>query len=113
MIWQSKRERGAAGRTETIDRRRAGEAQLTEQIKESAATRVRYGYRRIHVLLRCEGWRVNPKRVYRLLYRRWACICATKRPSARVVQWKVPGRLLERTLVHEPRRRAAKMRALA
>ena len=27
---------------------------------------VRYGYRRIHVLLRREGWQVNAKRVYRL-----------------------------------------------
>ena len=31
-----------------------------------AETRVRYGYRRIHVLLRREGWDVNPKRIYRL-----------------------------------------------
>jgi hypothetical protein len=46
--------------------RRAGQAQLTERIREIAATRVRYGYRRIHVLLRREGWRVNAKRVYRL-----------------------------------------------
>ena len=46
--------------------RRAGQAELIERIKEIAATRVRYGYRRIHVLLRREGWRVNPKRVYRL-----------------------------------------------
>jgi putative transposase len=28
--------------------------------------RVRYGYRRIHALLRREGWTVNHKRVYRL-----------------------------------------------
>ncbi len=28
--------------------------------------RVRYGYKRIHVLLRREGWPVNHKRVYRL-----------------------------------------------
>ena len=27
---------------------------------------MRYGYRRLHVLLRREGWRVNHKRVYRL-----------------------------------------------
>jgi len=46
--------------------RRAGQAQLTERIKEMAATRVRYGYRRIHVLLRREGWSVNAKRVYRV-----------------------------------------------
>ena len=31
-----------------------------------AATRVRYGYRRVHVLLRREGWHVNMKRVRRL-----------------------------------------------
>lgn len=36
------------------------------RIKELATARVRYGYRRIHVLLRREGWHVNAKRVYRL-----------------------------------------------
>jgi len=41
--------------------RRAGQAQLIERIKEIAATRVRYGYRRIHVLLRREGWVVNQR----------------------------------------------------
>jgi putative transposase len=35
--------------------RRAGQAQLTERIREIAATRVRYGYRRIHVLLPTVG----------------------------------------------------------
>jgi putative transposase len=35
-------------------------------MREIAATRVRYGYRRIHVLLRREGWYINAKRVYRL-----------------------------------------------
>jgi putative transposase len=33
---------------------------------ELAQMRVRYGYRRLHVLLRREGWLVNAKRVYRL-----------------------------------------------
>ena len=41
-------------------------AKLKERIKEIAETRVRYGYRRIHVLLRREGWVVNAKRVNRL-----------------------------------------------
>ena len=36
------------------------------RIKEIAATRVRYGYKRIHVLLQREGWRVNHKRIHRL-----------------------------------------------
>lgn len=36
------------------------------RIKEIAATRVRYGYKRIHVLLAREGWQINHKRVHRL-----------------------------------------------
>ena len=62
--------------------RRAGQAQLTERIKEIAATRVRYGYRRIHVLLRREGWLVNPKRVYRL-YRESGLQLRNKTPKRR------------------------------
>ena len=36
------------------------------RIKDIAAARVRYGYRRIHVLLQREGWQINHKRVYRI-----------------------------------------------
>ena len=36
------------------------------RIKDLAAARVSYGYRRIHMLLKREGWQVNHKRVYRL-----------------------------------------------
>lgn len=39
---------------------------LRKRIREIAAIRVRYGYRRIHVLLKREGWQINHKRVYRL-----------------------------------------------
>ena len=39
---------------------------LRLRLRDLAAARVRYGYRRLHVLLRREGWRVNHKRVYRL-----------------------------------------------
>jgi putative transposase len=60
--------------------RRAEQAELTELIKDIAATRVRYGYRRIHVLLRREGWRVNPKRVYRL-YREMGLQLRNKTPK--------------------------------
>ncbi len=51
---------------------------LRMRLRDLAATRVRYGYRRLHVLLRREGWQVNHKRIYRLyrlegpaLRRRW------------------------------------------
>lgn len=42
------------------------QAFLRLRIKEIAASRVRYGYKRIHILLKREGWNVNHKRVYRL-----------------------------------------------
>jgi putative transposase len=39
---------------------------LRLRLRGLAAARVRYGYRRLHILLQREGWRVNHKRVYRL-----------------------------------------------
>ncbi len=39
---------------------------LRVRLRDLAAARVRYGYRRLHVLLQREGWRVNHKRVHRL-----------------------------------------------
>ncbi|MCA9237419.1 MAG: IS3 family transposase, partial [Planctomycetales bacterium] len=36
------------------------------RLRELAAARVRYGYRRLHILLRREGWEINAKRVDRL-----------------------------------------------
>ena len=44
---------------------------------------MRYGYRRIHVLLRRDGWRVNAKRVYRL-YRELGLQLRNKTPKRRV-----------------------------
>jgi putative transposase len=44
----------------------ADQTPLRLRLRDLAATRVRYGYRRLHVLLRREGWRINHKRVYRL-----------------------------------------------
>jgi len=45
------------------------------RIREIAAVRVRYGYQRIHILLRREGLVINRKRVYRL-YKLENSICA-------------------------------------
>ena len=36
------------------------------RMKEITQTRVHYGYRRVHVLLRREGFKDNHKRIYRL-----------------------------------------------
>lgn len=41
-------------------------AGLEDRIKEIAAEKRRYGYRRIHVLLLREGWKINHKRTHRL-----------------------------------------------
>jgi len=39
---------------------------LRVRLRELAGSRVRYGYRRLWVLLKREGWQVNAKRIYRL-----------------------------------------------
>ena len=49
-----------------VPSRRPLQEALRAELRELAATHVRYGYRRLTVLLRREGWTVNAKRVYRL-----------------------------------------------
>ncbi len=44
----------------------AAQVALRIRIKDLSAVRIRYGYRRLHVLLKREGWHVNHKRIYRL-----------------------------------------------
>jgi putative transposase len=46
--------------------RRDPQLALRRRLRELASVRVRFGYRRLTVLLRREGWHVNAKRVYRL-----------------------------------------------
>ena len=46
--------------------RRPAAEDLRQRLRELAAERPRYGYQRLWVLLRREGWQVNHKRVYRL-----------------------------------------------
>jgi len=52
---------------------------IRARIKEIAETRVRYGFERIHVLLRREGWRDNHKRTYRI-YKEEGLNLRSKRP---------------------------------
>jgi putative transposase len=63
--------------------RKDEQAALRMRIKEIAAVRIRYGYLRIHVLLKREGWKINHKRVYRL-YREEGLNLRAKRPKRRV-----------------------------
>ena len=46
--------------------RRDPQTALKMRLRELAASRVRFGYRRLTVMLRREGWAVNAKRIYRL-----------------------------------------------
>ena len=67
---------------------------LRLRLRELATTRIAYGYRRLHVLLKREGWQINHKRVYRLYRieglsmrkkiprRRVACVKREIRPAA-------------------------------
>ena len=55
---------------------------LRLRMKELAQTRVRYGYRRLHVLLRREGWTLGKSLAYRL-YTEEALQLRSKRPKRR------------------------------
>ncbi len=76
---------------------RDDQAPLRMRIREIAAVRVRYGYPRIHVLLRREGWPVNRKRVHRL-YRLEGLSLRRKRPRRHVTA----ARRAERPLAARP-----------
>src|SRR5262249_8391107 len=62
--------------------RRPRQEPLRRHLKELAEVRVSYGYRRLHVLLRRQGWAINHKRVYRL-YREEGLALRRKRPKRR------------------------------
>ena len=46
--------------------KRPDDTPLKERLAELAGQKRRYGYRRLHVLLRREGWLLNWKRTYRV-----------------------------------------------
>lgn len=61
---------------------RSPDTALRQRLKELARVRVSYGYQRLHVLLRREGWSVNRKRVLRL-YREEGLALRRTRPKRR------------------------------
>ena len=63
--------------------KRGEQADLKHRIKEICETRVRYGYRRVHILLQRDGWPVNAKRIYRL-YKELGLQLRNKTPKRRV-----------------------------
>jgi putative transposase len=59
------------------------------RLRELAAARVRFGYRRLTVLLRRDGWHVNAKRIYRL-YTEEGLTVRTKHRSKAAARARVP-----------------------
>lgn len=64
------------------------EEPLRIRLRELAAARVRFGYRRLTVLLKRDGWEVNAKHIYRL-YREEGLTVRTKKRK-RAAQTRVP-----------------------
>lgn len=69
--------------------RRPGDEQLREKLRELAHRRPRFGYRRLGIFLRREGYRVNHKRLLRL-YRSEGLVLPRKRPKKRLWQRRKP-----------------------
>jgi putative transposase len=68
--------------------RRDPQTELRVRLRDLASTRIRYGYRRLTVMLRREGWHVNTKRVYRL-YREEGLELRMKKRAKRAAQVRV------------------------
>jgi putative transposase len=62
---------------------RSGQAALEQRIREICQTRVRFGYRRVHVLLLREGWFINMKKTRRI-YNELGLQLRNKHPKRRV-----------------------------
>lgn len=56
--------------------------EIRQRMREIAATRIRYGYRRVHIMLRRDGWQVGRNLIWRL-YREEGLALRSKRPRRR------------------------------
>ena len=73
---------GFSRSTERYQSVRPSREPLRARLKELAAVRVSYGYRRLHIMLRREGWPVNRKLIERL-YREEGLTLKRKKPKRR------------------------------
>lgn len=62
--------------------RRDARLELRQRMHEIVRTRIRYGYRRVHIMLRRDGWVVGKNLIYRL-YREEGLALRSKRPRRR------------------------------
>jgi putative transposase len=64
--------------------------EIRQRMREIAATRIRYGYRRVHIMLRRDGWTVGRNLIWRL-YREEAL--ALREPNGRGgARWRCTGK---------------------
>lgn len=68
--------------------RREDDGELRIRLKELAYNHPRYGYERLTVLLKREGWLVNHKRIYRI-YKEEGLMVRTKRRRKRASRWRL------------------------
>lgn len=69
MSYNQRRACALAGIDPRVYRRgstRPADTELRERLKELSSERRRFGYRRLHLLLGREGWKVNWKKLYRI-----------------------------------------------
>ncbi|WP_414691740.1 IS3 family transposase [Noviherbaspirillum sp.] len=69
--------------------RRADDQALRERLCELAAYKRRYGYRRLHVLVKREGWAVNHKRLFRIYQQAGLAVRRRKRKRIAGVERQV------------------------
>ncbi len=55
------------------------DAAITDRLSELATLHRRYGYKRLHILLRREGFKINHKKTYRLYIEAGLCIRKRKK----------------------------------
>jgi putative transposase len=93
--------------------------EIRQRMHEIVQTRIRYGYRRVHIMLRREGWAVGKNLVYRL-YREEGLVLRSKRPRRRkmVVHRKAryapmrPNEVWSLDFIHDQLSNGDKFRAL-
>jgi len=86
---------GAPRSTCQYQRCRSDPPELTARLRELASERPRFGYRRLHALLRREGRAINRKRVYRI-YRAQGLAVRRRRRGRPRIERVAPSPVLER-----------------
>ena len=68
----------------------AANSKLCARLRQLAEQRRRWGYRRLHILLQREGWKVNSKRVYRIYVEEKLVVRRRRRRRRICAQARVP-----------------------